>query len=322
MSLKPHRAIDLEEDKLRFPLITMPKIDGVRGVNLDGTIKQRTLKPIGNKAIVQMFSGELFRGMDGELAVAGQETHWDLCRLSGSLVRGGKHNRTDVEWHLFDYLHPAVISLPYIERLSVLQRHVREIQEHYNGTAGVARLRVVPHAVAHNLGDFLTAENSYIDLGYEGIVARDPNGAHKSGYSTLKSGGYLRRKPFVDFEGEVLSFTEAKENTNEAKINELGRSERSTHKAGMVPKAMIGNIQMRVLADLVYMRKTLLVKDQIVTVGPGKMPHSEREYFFHHPKEFISQIGTAKFFAHGQKEKPRMATWKCFRDRDDIILED
>lgn len=318
---KPHLACDLEEEKLRFPLIGMPKIDGVRGINLEGTIKQRTLKPLGNKLIEELFSGALFVGFDGELAVAGAETAWDLCRRSTSLVRSSKGG-TDVEWHLFDYLHPHVASLGYQERLKALQEYVEKLQREWNGTPGVALLRVVPHTVLHSLEDFLNFENSCMEAGYEGVIVRDPFGKHKDGRATVKTGAYMRRKPFIDFEGEVVGFTEAKENQNEAVTNALGRSERSTHKENMVPKGMIGNIQKRVMQDVVYMDRTLLVKDQIVTVGPGEMPHEERIKFFNEPHLILGQIGKSKILAHGQKDNPRMGTWKCFRDAGDVVLEE
>lgn len=310
---KPHRACDLEQDKLKFPGIVMPKIDGVRGVNLDGTIKQRTLKPIGNKYIEQLYSGPQFLGFDGELAVAGAETAWDLCRRSTSLVRsstGGK----DVEWHLFDFLHPDVIRHPYKDRLKALAHYAAD-----NFGFFVERgIKIVPHLVVESLDDFLKAETGYMEAGYEGIIWRDPNGMHKEGYSSVKLGGYMRRKPRIDFEGIVVGYTEAMENQNEAKTNELGRSERSTHKENMVPKGMIGNIDLEVLKDVVYDGKKLLVKGQVVTVGPGEMPHKEREFFFQNPTLFLGTIGKAEFLAHGQKDKPRQAVWKTARDEGDL----
>jgi DNA ligase 1 len=314
--LKPHLACDLDESKLKFPLIGLPKIDGVRGINLDGTIKQRSLKPIPNKFLTAKYSGDEFIGFDGELALTGKETAWDLCRTTTSAVRRAS-GEPDVEWHLFDYLHPDVLHLGYEDRLKALARKIADNFSFY-----VSRnIKFVSRDRLDSLQDFLNFENWCMEAGYEGVIVRDPEGMHKSGRATVKVGAYMRRKPFVDFEGIIVSFEEALENQNEAKTNELGRSERSTHQENMVPKGMIGNITMQALADVVYMDKVLIQKGQLVTVGPGELPHDLRKHYFDNPGEFTGQIGKAKFFAHGQKDKPRMPTFISLRDAGDMVDE-
>ena len=42
--MKPMLAEDFDESKLIFPLIAQPKIDGVRGLNMLGTLTGRSLK--------------------------------------------------------------------------------------------------------------------------------------------------------------------------------------------------------------------------------------------------------------------------------------
>ena len=45
MSLKPQLAEDAILDQVRFPCIVQPKIDGVRALNLNGTLTGRSLDP-------------------------------------------------------------------------------------------------------------------------------------------------------------------------------------------------------------------------------------------------------------------------------------
>lgn len=315
--IKPQRACDFEEDKLVFPLVMLPKIDGVRGVNLDGILKQRTLKPVPNRFLTDKYSKPEFLGFDGEMVLTGQERSESLCRDTTSAVRRA-YGEPDIEWHLFDYLHPHVVHLPYSLRMTAL---ARTIQDNF-GFYVEAGIKIVASFVVNNLEQLLELENLWTGMGYEGAITRDPNGLHKNGRATVKSGSYLRIKRFIDFEGEVVSFEEAKENQNEATTNPLGRSERSTHQENMVPKGMIGNITKRALADVEYNGKVMIAKGQLVVVGPGKIPHDMRKHWFEHPEEFVGQVLKSKFFPRGQKEKPRFPVALTLRDMGDIVLED
>ena len=78
--------------------------------------------------------------------------------------------------------------------------------------------------------------------GGEGLIGRYPSAPYKFGRSTLKSGSLLKFKFFVDAEFEVIGFEEQYENTNEATVNELGETSRSSHKENMVPKNTLGSL--------------------------------------------------------------------------------
>ena len=47
MSFKPQLAEDAVLDKVIFPCLVQPKIDGVRAMNLEGTLTGRSLDPLG-----------------------------------------------------------------------------------------------------------------------------------------------------------------------------------------------------------------------------------------------------------------------------------
>ena len=42
---KAQLAVDIDFEKAKYPLMSMPKYDGCRAINLDGTLKARSLKP-------------------------------------------------------------------------------------------------------------------------------------------------------------------------------------------------------------------------------------------------------------------------------------
>jgi DNA ligase-1 len=108
------------------------------------------------------------------------------------------------------------------------------------------------------------------------------------------------------------------ENTNEAKVNELGRTERSSHQDNMVPKGMIGNLICSMMKDVYDGDKLLFSQDQVVTVGPGAMPHVDRVALFQDQSKIVGQVIKFKFFPKGVKDKPRFPTFVTIRSAEDM----
>ena len=97
-------AEDFDESKLIFPLIAQPKIDGVRGLNMLGTLTGRSLKTHKNVYTTKFYSQSCLIGFDGELA-ANSETHPDLCRITSSALSTIAGEPFTL-WWLFDYRSP------------------------------------------------------------------------------------------------------------------------------------------------------------------------------------------------------------------------
>ena len=306
----PHLACDADLKKLRFPLLGMPKIDGVRGLNLTGSLIGRSLEQHANVFATERYSKPEYVGVDGELAL-GDIRSQSLCRdTSGFLTRltekpGKPVVSEDLVWHSFDYLHTDVIDKPFYRRYEALEGLVR----------GLARpeLEIVPYVVLNDLDALLAQEIYYLSEGLEGMILRDPEGMHKHGRATTTLGAYMRRKPWVIKEAVVLDIEEAMQNNNEAKTNALGRTERSSHKENLTGKGMVGTL----------ICKELEQDGQIIRVGPGKAKHKEREAWFQTPELIKGQVIKYKSLDHGQKDKPRMATFESIRplsDCDPVLL--
>ncbi len=67
--MKPFLCCDADIDKIQFPVLVLPKIDGCRLLNVDGKATGRSLKSYKNKLLTETFSVPEFSGLDGELAV-------------------------------------------------------------------------------------------------------------------------------------------------------------------------------------------------------------------------------------------------------------
>lgn len=311
--MKPHLLDDWQPDKLVFPMIGQPKVDGVRALNLTGKLTARSLKPFKNRYLTSRFSHSALIGFDGEMA-AERETHPDLCRMTTSAT-GTILGEPYVLWWLFDYVTIENRNAGYEHRMLQLAERVRQI-------AGEAphlfpHLRIMPSRVLHSLEELEAYDEENLIAGYEGTVLCGADMPHKDGRAGKKLFKW-RIKRFVDFEFKVHTIIEGEENQNAAQVNELGNTFRSSHQENMVANGMVGAMLGTVLADVKDGDTLLFPKGAEVRVGAGCLTHDQRRHYFINQNEFMSLIHKAKFFPKGIKNKPRFPTWQSFRNAEDM----
>ena len=297
---KPMLACDWDELKVRFPIFGQPKIDGVRAINLQGATTGRSLKKFKNKHVTELFSDSALKGFDGEMA-AESEMHPDLCRFTSSAL-GTIEGKPYVLWWLFDYVQEDWIHQPYFERYCHLQEKVRFFRSNNHIYRFADHLRVVPYKVLTNMSELLEYETDCLSHGFEGVILRDPEGKVKHGRCTVREGSLLRIKRFIDDEAVVIRLEEGQTNLNEATINALGKTERSTHAENMVPNGQVGT--------LVCEHK----KSGTINVSPGEMDVETRKLYFKQPELIVGKTITFKTFPKGVKDKPRFPTFKNIRE--------
>lgn len=314
--MRPMLATDWEEAKLRFPLIGQPKIDGVRGLNMHGGLTGRSLKLFKNKHTTHFYSQDFFRGFDGEFAAA-EETHPDLCRLTTSAL-GTIEGKPFTLWWLFDYVTEENVNQIYLERYNHLAQRVAYLQADASAQPWAGHLRVVPMKIITSLDELLEYDAENLDKGFEGTIIRDPHGKHKQGRSTVREGGLLRIKQFIESEAIVEAIVEGESNQNEAQTNELGLQFRSSHQANMIPNGLVGSLTCRALQTVTDRGRVVIEEGQIITVSPGNMPHDLRKYYFENQNEILKKIIKFKFFPKGIKDKPRFPTFVTIRQPEDM----
>lgn len=284
-------------DKLPFPVYVEPKIDGVRGRGAEKLIG-RSMKAIPNRHLQWLYKQTMEKlalsGADFEMTLGPNPTAPDLCRATTSAVMSHE-GIPDIHYWLFDFPHEK---LDYSQRLQLLKDSVADC--HPN-------VHVIPCELVHDAEELLAYEEACLAQGFEGVIIRDPAGKYKEGRSTVKEAGLLRIKRFVEEEAEVIDILEAMHNGNEAKTNELGRTERSSHQANMTPKGMVGTIRCR---DL----KT----GKVIDVGPGTMSHADRKFYWDNQDMLLRTTIKYKKFPHGEKDKPRFPTFVTIRPVEDM----
>ncbi len=274
---------------LRFPVLATPKLDGIRCLVIGGKALSRKFKEIPNRHIQALVS-KLPEGLDGELMLKDPTATFQKV-TSAVMTEDGE---PDFVYHVFDYA-PGDLTLGYKCRMTGLENlKLPEFVE-----------KVLP-IYARNLADLTEYEEKTLQRGYEGVMVRSVDGPYKCGRSTVREGFLLKIKRFKDSEAEVVGFEERLHNNNEAKLDELGHTKRSSHKENLVPAGMLGAF---IVKDL----KTGLT----FSIGTG-YDDEFRKKVWENPYRYVRQIVKYKYQEVGQKDLPRFPVFLGFRDERDM----
>lgn len=274
-------ATKADLEKLEYPCIISPKLDGIRCVTPDGKPKSRTLKDIPNRYVQQCFrqANMNVQSLDGEL-VTYTEGKLDGFNTIQSKIMSQDGN-PDFALLVFDsFLLPTS---PFHKRLAQAQEQVD------NGSGRLELLKMVPHIECfdrHQLDEF---EEACVQRGYEGIMVRSPEGFYKEGRSTVKQGILLKVKRFEDIECSVI---------------------------GSKPQYDVYGV---LIPDRLGAFVVTCKEFGTFDVGSG-FTTAQREAYWTQRDRLTdgSHKVTVKYQPFGIKNKPRFPTFKGFRHADDI----
>ena len=303
MSLQPFPMLAAAADlkKIQYPVLGFPKIDGIRAVIHDKRPLSRKLITLPNKFIQGFFNHDHFQGLDGELVVGAPSD--PLCikhTTSGVMSHEGEPDFTFYVFDKWDIGHYR-----FEDRLAAAATRVNQI----SGAARRPRLRHLNGVLIKREDDLLEYEARQLEEGFEGIILRSPDGLYKHGRSTVREGGLLKLKRFLDSEALVLEVIEEQFNGNEAQKDNLGRTKRSSAKAGKVGKGRAGALRVRDLKTEVEFE-----------VGTGLTDADKAEWWAwwclgsQRPARYVKY----KYFPVGMQERPRHPVYLSWRHPMDL----
>lgn len=283
---KPMLADDADLQRLRFPLLVSPKLDGVRATSLDGVLRSRSLKLLPNRSINDKFN--IKAPLDGELIV-GDPTSPSVFRDTMKVVMAHNAPIDDLRYYVFDMVGEG----EFRDRLNEAGLYCPKEQ-------GIIHL---PHRLVETVDELYDLEEAALENGYEGLMARDPKGPYKFGRSTANEGYLLKVKRRKTSEAIIVGFQEQMHNANEAKLDNMGYIERSSHQANLVPTGVLG---------------ALTVRDNGIefNVGTG-FTAAERADFWQRRDELRGALISYEYLPIGVKDKPRHPVFKGFRAKED-----
>jgi DNA ligase-1 len=290
MISKPMLAATLDpSDEIPFPVFCSQKLDGIRCLVVNGEAVSRNFKPIKNAHIRRLIS-KLPEGFDGEI-MAGK----NFQEATHAVM--SEDGEPEFTYAVFDWLR-GNSDIPYIERMDELERV---------NTPDFVK-KILPVRIEDET-ELLALEKAFLRQGYEGVMLRKGNGPYKFGRSTVREGYLVKLKRFIDSEAEVLDCVEQMENTNEKIDNALGHGERSSAKAGMVPKGTLGAFKVRDIKSGIEF-----------SIGSG-MNDAIRAEVWKSRKAYIGKIIKYKSQPTGVKTAPRFPVFLGFRARADMDVE-
>lgn len=251
----------------------------------------RSLKPIPNKHVQKLFGRPELNGLDGELIVGPAGGHDVFQRTSSGVM--SIEGEPEVNFWIFD---DFTESGAFHRRLHTAHRRIKKQKF----------CEDVPHHIITTEQDLLSMEEDYLELGYEGVMLRHPDGQYKHGRSTAKEVWLLKLKRFTDAEAKVIGFTELRTNTNEAKKNALGHLERSSKKDGMKNAQTLGSLVVKDIKSGVEFE-----------IGTG-FTQAQRQELWDNGDNLIGRLVKYKSQPVGVKEKPRFPVFLGFRDVRDL----
>jgi DNA ligase 1 len=289
--MKPMSGTKADLDKLVYPVYASVKGDGIRVNVYEGLCRTKSLKPLPNiytRTLLE--SHPVLEGLEAEITTVSNLADPESFNKATSAFMRHKGEPPIHMW-VFDIIneHPFTLRYGRLQRLKL-----------------PSFAQVLPQSLLHNREEVNRYVSWALDQGYEGVMLRHHDSLYKFGKATISGGQLLKVKPMEDAEGVLVGFEEGMINTNEKQTNELGRSKRSSAKAGLIPSGMVGTLLVEHAAWNIV--RVSGIKDDLALD------------MFRNFDKYCGLLVTFKYQAHGTLDAPRIAKFKGFRSPDDMTL--
>lgn len=125
--VKPLLSCEVDIGKVNFPIYVSTKFDGIRCLIIDSVVYSRSLKPIRNKHVQELFGNPEYNGFDGELIV-GDIYAPDVFQKTTSGVMSTE-GTPDVTFYVFDLFTNNLST--YKERSSLQRTQANQTVQHH-----------------------------------------------------------------------------------------------------------------------------------------------------------------------------------------------
>jgi DNA ligase-1 len=239
--MKPTKLrLSNELDNLSYPLFAQPKFNGVRCIVNNATCLSNSGKPLPS-AFLHRFKNLV--NFDGEL-ICGDPTDNDVLRTTVSAVMT-VGSMIPVTYYAFDWIDAEPHKIPFIERYKILEDIFSSLKPKNADAENAFNVKLVPCITCHNKEEILAYESVLLEQGHEGVILRDPQGTYKNGRSTISEQKLLALKRRESGTATIVAVNELFNNYNEAYLDELGLTKRSSAKADQYPADMLGSLTVK-----------------------------------------------------------------------------
>lgn len=196
---------DKRKDKIKYPILSQPKLDGIRCIIKSDGMWTRNGKEIISAPHIYEYLKHIFDNqpdliLDGELYTSDRNVDFNTII---SCVRKTKPTQADleisakyIEFWAYDLYDGE--DLIYEDRRNLL----KELESKYN--VYYPLYRVVATYELPDEKHVMEQLQHYIEQGFEGQILRDPN----TPYENKRSNGLLKHKTFHDEEFTIIGYAE------------------------------------------------------------------------------------------------------------------
>lgn len=289
--------------KLSLPGYTSIKHDGIRIIVDDGVLYSRKRIRIPNRHL-QSFDWSKWDGFE-----------FEACVKVGGFTDTESVVMSEEKDPITAGLRLMIIESTRIEGDTAYDRH-ELIKAVYNRISRGNRADMYPielievceQTLVRTTDEIIAHYKAAIAAGHEGLIYKASHATYKRGTATLKGSELVRFKPFEDSEAVILNFIVGRTNTNPKEVDNVGLAKRSTRKEGMVEVDAISTIEVKDIKTGVVFRISSGITDAL-----GKD-------MYRNPEKYRGQIVNYRYFAYGDYDKPRQASFVRFRHIDDVVL--
>jgi DNA ligase-1 len=216
---------DCDLERLSYPLLASPKIDGVRAMVQDKTVVTRNGSPVPNKGVQERYGRREYEGLDGELTV-GPANSPDVFSRTVKVVSSAAPEKcvVEVSFNVIDIMMDNRLSL--MDRCKTLTKVVKDYD-----------VLLIGQTIIRSAAELRKYEDKTLARGYEGVMLRKswqgpyPQKPGKDNRSTLNEFYLVKLKRFDYGEAVILASHPLEHNLNEERT---AGGRRSTKKGGVV----------------------------------------------------------------------------------------
>lgn len=277
----------LNLDDVRYPIYASIKYDGFRVAIRNGKTVLNSLRELDNVFTRNLLACQELENHDGELVILPLNDNkcFNRCQSAFRAAKG----EPDFRFVVFDRIESGTFE----------ERWVNHAKPEYPSWVVVDEPVLIQNR--EELDDFVA--DTLAD-GHEGVILRQPKSLYKFGRGTFKTQELLRIKPMETDEIRITGFVCEYENTNEAEVNRLGRTKRSSAKEGLVPKDTLG--------------KLIGTSEKWGEVVVSGFDDATADEVWHNKDKYLGEYATYAYQAIGSIDKPRIAKFKGFRFAGDM----
>lgn len=196
---------DKRKDKIKFPILSQPKLDGIRCiVKSDGMWTRNGKEIISAPHIYEnlkhIFDNQPDLVLDGELYTSNRDVDFNTII---SCVRKTKPTQADLELSK-QYIEYWMYDMYEGEDLIYASRRGKLLSLFLTYDISILYYKIVETTNVVSFDEINLKLQDYISEGFEGQMLRDPN----TPYENKRSNGLLKHKTFHDEEFEIIGYAE------------------------------------------------------------------------------------------------------------------